>query len=201
MPRRTRLALIAQQPTEGDERLVSDVFPAPPPVAPNSQLADDVLTILRRETDRALSLAGQASSIASTALDTAHRAAADTTAVAGTAETLQRRTDAIETETRQIGERAMAVIAEHAQQQVAGRAVALATVAQQVLAILIQSLVYFVDRAPVLLALGAAVWLWSQVLADPSELRLVGLGLFGLLVIGPAMWLSARRHGGPPHAG
>jgi len=39
------------------------------------------------------------------------------------------------------------------------------------------------------------VWLWQRVLDDPSVLRLIGLGLFGALVIAPALWLSIRRGG------
>ena len=89
----------------------------------------------------------------------------------------------------------MGAIAEHhaaAKQATA----AAATAMQHVVALLVQISAYALDRLPMLLTLGAAVWLWRQVLDDPTVLRLVGLGLFGALVIAPALWLTAYKRGG-----
>lgn len=196
MARRTRLSLVAQTPADdpaADNRRVNEAFPPPPPpVHPDSQLAADVMDLLRRDTERALAIAGQANSAAAAALDRANLAASDTGTLAAATETLARRTSAVE----QVGERAVAALTDQARgQQARAVSVALAAAAQQSVMLVIQCLAYLVDRAPVLIALASAVWLWSRVLDDPSALRLVGLGLFGLLVIGPALWLSTRRGG------
>jgi len=198
MARATRLRLLDERPAPGDDdqRHVTEAFPAPPPTppAPNSQLGDDVLAVLRRDTDRALGNSSHAVATATAALDTAQRADQVATASAGVSQTLVPRVDQMETATRELGERTFAALAQ--QQTALNTAKAtLAAAAQQIAALALHILAYLLDRAPALLALGAAVWLWQRVLDDPSVLRLIGLGLFGALVIAPALWLSIRRGG------
>jgi hypothetical protein len=198
MARATRLRIYSETPDEGDggDQRTVERFPAPPPpVPPNSQLGEDVLTLLRRDTQQALAQADHADATASSALYQAQTANGTLATLTTTTETLAARTDAVEANARDIGQRAMAAIEAVGQRQ-AGLAAGVATAAQQALALFIQILAFVLERAPALLALGAAVWLWAQVLEDPSILRLIGLGMFGLLVMAPVLWLSARKGGG-----
>jgi hypothetical protein len=197
MARATRLRIYeTDTPAEpGGEQPTREAFPAPPPpIDPRSQHADDVLSLLRRETDHAISIATQANSVAAAAHESATRAVASTTELANHATALAARQTAVEARTQEVGRQAVEAIAQHhAAARQAGAAVA--TAAQQIAALLVQILAYALDRLPMLLTLAAAVWLWRQVLDDPSVLRLVGLALFGALVIAPALWLTAYKRG------
>jgi len=196
MARATRLRIYDAPPSEGEDERTVERFPTPPPaVPPNSQLGDDVLALLRRDTEQALAQADHADATASNALYQAQTASVSVENLTTTTATLAARTDAVEANAREIGHQAMAAIEASAQRR-AGIAAGAATAAQQFLTVLIQLLAFVVERAPALLALGAAVWLWSEVLADPSVLRLIGLGMFGVLVMGPVLWLSVYRKGG-----
>lgn len=197
MARATRLRIYGDAgPAEedGDERTVERFPVAPPPVAPNSQLAEDVLALLKRDTRQAMAQADHADATANNALYTAQTANATVASLTTTTETLAARTDAVEANAREIGTQALAAV-EAMQQQRAGIAAGAATAAQQIVAVLAQILVFLLDRALPLLSLGAAVWLWQRVLDDPNVLRLVGLGMFGVLVMGPLLWLSTRGKG------
>jgi hypothetical protein len=197
MARATRLRIYETEAAEeGDQRPTAEAFPAPPPpVAPNSQHADDVLALLRRETDHAIAVASQASTTATAAYEAAGRAISTTTELANGAAALAERTSQVEAQSKEVGRQAVQAIAEH---HAAARqaSAAVATAAQQIAGLLVQILAYVLDRLPMLLTLCAAVWLWRQVLDDPSVLRLVGLGLFGALVIAPALWLTYKRGSG-----
>jgi hypothetical protein len=197
MARATRLRIYGEAPGEdgGNERTIERFPVPPPPVAPNSQLAEDVLRLLRADTQTALRQADHADATASTALYQAQTVTATVAELASTAETLKARTDQVEASAREIGTAAMKAV-ETATTRQAGIAAGVATAAQQTLALFVQILAFVLERAPGLLALGAAVWLWAQVLADPTVLRLIGLGMFGGLVMGPVLWLSARGKGG-----
>lgn len=197
MARATRLRIYSDGPAEdgGDERVV-ERFPAPPPpVAPNSELATDVLALLRRDTQQAMLQADHADATANTALYQAQTAATTVASLSSTTETLAARTDQVEANAREIGTQAMAAIEAATKQR--GAAIASGvTMAHQFLVLLLQVIGYLLDRAPALLALGAAVWLWHSVLDDPTVLRLIALGMFGVLVMGPVLWLSTRAKGG-----
>jgi hypothetical protein len=200
MARATRLRVLANRPAEpGDDQLTVEAFPAPPPhVQPGSQRGEDVLALLRADTDRALTIAGQANTAANAALDHAARASSDTAALAGAAETLAQRQTAVEVATRTIGNQTVAAIDDmtKAQRASAGQAGAvMMTAAERIVATLAQLIAYILARLPMLLALGSAVWLWQQVLASPTPMQLIGLGLFGALVIGPVLWLTTRNGG------
>jgi len=198
MARATRLRIYDGGPSDDDDGQTptSERFPAPPPpVPPNSQLAEDVLALLRQDTRQALAQADHADATASTALLSAQHANGAVADLTTTTESLAARTDAVEANAREIGTQAMAAIEAAGRQRQTAIAAA-ATATQQIIAILLQTLAFVLERAPALLALAAAVWLWSEVLADPSVLRLIGLGMFGALVMGPVLWLSAYRKGG-----
>jgi hypothetical protein len=198
MARATRLRIYSETPDEGDggDQRTVERFPAPPPpVPPNSQLGEDVLTLLRRDTQQAIAQADHADATASNALLHAQQASSTVATLTNATETLAARTSQVEASTQEIAQRAMAAI-EAVSQRRAGLAAGAATAAQQALALFIQILAFVLERTPALLALAAAVWLWAQVLEDPSILRLVGLGMFGLLVMAPVLWLSARKGGG-----
>lgn len=47
------------------------------------------------------------------------------------------------------------------------------------------------DRLPALIALGSAFALWANT-PEPTAMQLAKLGLYGLCVIGPAVWLAAK---------
>jgi hypothetical protein len=201
MARATRLRIYSQEGGETeDDAQVAERFPAaPPPVQPNSQLAEDVLRLLRTDTQTAMRQADHADATASTALYQAQQANTTVAEIASTAEQLKARTSQVEANAREIGEQAMAAIEAATKSQTTARQAATtyaATVAHQIVVLLLHVVSYLLDRAPPLLALGAAVWLWQQVLEDPNILRLIALGMFGVLVMGPVLWLSTRGKGG-----
>lgn len=197
----TRLRILDQRPAEDgddDDRPVTQAFPvvSAPAVAPNSPLAEDVLAILRRGVDRAEQAANHAQAVASAAIETAAKNDATLSILGERTATIDARTAAVEEKAQVIGERAMAAIAESGKSGMAARQAAAAVTAGALkisVQMVCQLLAYALDRLPMLLALAAAVWLWARVLDDPTVLRLIGLGLFGALVIAPALWLSARR--------
>lgn len=196
MARATRLRIYSPDEPESDDARVEDRFPAPPPaVAPNSQLAEDVLRLLRADTQTALRQADHADATASNALYQAQTATTTVANLTATTESLAARTEAVEASAREIGTQALAAVEAVQKQRGAGIAAGV-SMAHQFLVLLLQIIGYLLDRAPALLALGAAVWLWHSVLDDPSVLRLIALGMFGLLVMGPVLWLSWRGKGG-----
>src|SRR5215831_16281502 len=104
MARATRLRIYGDPPEDGgDERTVERFPTLPPPVAPNSQLGDDVLALLRRDTQQALVQADHADATASTALYQAQTANGAVATLTTTTETLAARTDAVEANAREIG--------------------------------------------------------------------------------------------------
>jgi hypothetical protein len=200
MARATRLRIYSEGAEEGDDASVAERFPvAPPPVQPNSQLAEDVLRLLRADTQTAMRQADHADATASTALYQAQQANTTVAEIATAAEQLKARTDQVEASAREIGTAAMKAVETATAQQAHARqaaATVFATVLQHMLVLLAHLVTFLLERSLALLALGATVWLWHSVLEDPTVMRLIALGLGGLLVIAPALWLSARGKGG-----
>lgn len=60
-------------------------------------------------------------------------------------------------------------------------------------ALLFEKLAAAARWVPLLGALGSAFLLWRTALAAPSVEQLIGLGLYGALVMGPIAWLTARE--------
>lgn len=194
MPRPTRLKLLSTRAVPGDmagqedDRSVGEAFPARQAEAsPDSQLGADILEILNKSHARMTGEVQQATSIASAAVEASNAALSSVTA-------LSDRAKAIEAKTEETGN-AIVTLAGMTEKAVARQAIAAASVG--ILNRLGERFAalgtFLADRAPAFIGLGSAVWLWGKVLADPQPLQLVALGLFGALVIGPAIWLSSRK--------
>lgn len=190
MPRKTSLPaalrVVGEREIDEDSRTVAEAFPATPAtLAPADPLGSDILEILRKSHDRVAGEAHQATAVAGAALE---RADAALQRVGSSEQAIAEKAAAAERGMAAVAQRALTEIksATDKRQFAAGmfraaseRLAGLATFA--------------IERAPALLALGAGVWLWHGVLADPQPLQLVGLALFGGVVIAPAIWLSSRR--------
>jgi hypothetical protein len=180
-----------QEPEAPDERTVIEAFPrnVTSDAPGRDPLGEDILRILQRSHDRVSAEAGQATAVASAAMNRVDEVASGLPALT------QRLADA-EAKTQRVGETVIAALNETSGAKVAARqAVAAASlgVIQRLGDSLTSLASYAIDRAPAFLSLGAAVWLWGNVLADPKPLQLVGLGLFGAVVVAPAVWLSSRK--------
>lgn len=44
-----------------------------------------------------------------------------------------------------------------------------------------------------LIATGGGLWLWASSLGAPSQTQLIGLGLYGVLVEIPILWMTLKR--------
>lgn len=196
MARPTRLRVLGTREVpadvagEPDGRSVIEAFPQPP-VAPaqGSPAAEDIMELLKKSHERMSGEVRQATAIAATAIEQANTATAGISA-------LSDRATAIEKQTTHVGETVMAALSDHTNAKTAARqAVAAASlgVIQRLGERFAALATFAIDRAPAFLSLGAAVWLWSNVLPDPKILQLVALGLFGAVVVAPAIWLSSRK--------
>lgn len=192
MARKTQLRLLSERPApEGDqdERRVIDAFPAPPPPV-NDQLSADVLEILRKHNERVEGELRQTTALATAAIERVDGVVGRVEATEGVVQAIAAKTDQVEKGAQAAGQAILSQVSElvsadrmHARRQIA---------AASILAGL-QSLGSRLAVAPALLALVAAVWLWSQILADPKPLQLIALALFGAVVVAPAIWLGRCR--------
>lgn len=194
MPRKTSLPaalrVVSEREVDEDPRLVSEAFPAA--VAPESMLGNDILELLKKSHDRIAGEVHQATAVATEAIQRADAATARVGEIVDQSASLKADVQATgATILRQINDAAdKAATAK----QATAAAVAISAGALRVLGERLAALATFaIDRAPALLALGAGVWLWHGAMADPKPMQLVGLGLFGAVVIAPAIWLSSRR--------
>lgn len=197
MPRKTTLRLLSERPApeigDPDDRSVIEAFPSAPPPAPHDEgIAADILEILRKSHDRMESQVGQATAAASAAVERV-------TATEGVVQAIAAKTEQIEKTSIASGQAVLNQVsqllstdrAQSRQMAAAGIAAGLGMLGTK----LAQALVFLVERAPALLALAAAVWLFDGVLADPRPLQLVTLGLFGAVVVAPAIWLGKFGRG------
>jgi hypothetical protein len=171
--------LLAERPAQIPENNdpaepVVTAFPRPDaPVDPQTE--DDVLRILRREREQLGEQIATASDLATQAVHATHG--------------FEERIGAVETRTQEIGAAAMT-----AMREVAGANRVAARERVQLGVALMQRLAaYAIDRAAALLSLGGAFLLFQNIMPDPKQAQLWALALYGVTVIGPAVWLSARR--------
>lgn len=202
MPRKTSLKLLSERPAvnpgDVDERSVIEAFPSPPARIPeNDLLAADVLEILKKSHDR---IEGKANLAAATADEAILRV----DNVASRIVDDGRRLDEVTAKVVAVEERAASdrqvVLNEvtgllNADRVQAKRiaAAGLTAALDSIAARLVAALVFVIERAPVMLSLLAAIWLWNRILPDPKPLQLVALGLFGAVVIAPSIWLGKFR--------
>lgn len=187
MPRKTTLRLLAERPApeigDSDDRTVIEAFPsAPPPATTDEGIAADILDILRKSHDRMEGEVRQATAVASAAVERAAATEGLVQAMAAKTEQIAKDSDAGKATLSQVSQ----LLSEDRVQSRQMAAAGLAALGEK----LARSLVFLVERAPAMLTLAAAVWLFNGILADPKPLQLVTLGLFGGVVVAPAIWLG-----------
>ena len=196
MPRKTSLRLLSERvvPDDGEdgERSVIEAFPSAPAVA-DPVLADDILDILRKSHEKFEVEARQATAVATAAVERVDSALTRIEATEGLVKATAAKTEQIEqgvaTATQSVVGQVSALLeADRKESKVKAANIALGLDALGER--LSQVLIFLIGRLPALLALAAAIWLWHGVLDDPKPLQLVALGLFGAVVIAPAMWLG-----------
>ncbi len=185
MARPTRLKLLGERPValpdgDPDTRTVAEAFTnggAPPPVT-DAVLAEDILALLRQSNERMQGAVSQVTAVANHAVERAEGAEKMAHEVAD-------RQTAVATVARVAAQKADAAI--DVRRQLAG------VTARQLSATLASLVTFLVDRAPAIMALIGGWLLWQDTLVDPSPMKLIGLALYGVCVVGPAAWLSYMR--------
>jgi hypothetical protein len=203
MPRKTSLRLLDERPApeigDPDDRSVVEVFPGPPPPVADDGLAADILEILRKSHDRIEGEVRQVSAVAAAAVERVDGAVGRIEAAEGVVQAIAAKTAEIEKSAAASGQAVLSQVsqllstdrAQSRQMAAAGIVAGLGSLGEK----LARSLVFAIDRLPALLALAAAVWLFNGILADPKPLQLVTLGLFGAVVVAPAIWLGKFGRG------
>lgn len=192
MARPTSLRVLGERAVPAEEdpdlRPVAAAFPrngAADPYAPHPELNEEdraILAVIRQSQDRLRGEIASATAVASEALNRAD-------AAGQLASGFEERAAAVEGRVEAVGHAAMSALAEHAGavQQAKDRGIAAAT------SLLHRFSSFAFDRLPALFAIGSAFWLWESILQKPETMQLAALGLYGLCVIGPAVWLSVRN--------
>jgi hypothetical protein len=204
MPRKTQLRLLSERAApeigDADDRSVIEAFPsAPPPATTDDGLAADILEILRKSHDRIEGEVRQATAVATAAVERAEGMAGRIEAAEGVVQAIAAKTEQIEKSAAASGQAVLTQVSQllstdrvqSRQMAAAGIVAGLGSLGER----LSKSLIFLVERAPALLALAAAIWLFNGILADPKPLQLVTLGLFGAVVVAPAIWLGRFGRG------
>jgi hypothetical protein len=199
MPRKTQLRLLSERPApetgDLDERAVIDVFSsAPPPAAADDALANDILEILRKSHDRIEGEVRQAHAASAAALERVEGVVGRIEAAEGVVQAVAAKTAQVEQTAAASGQEILSQVSrlltadrtQSRQMAAASMVTGLAAFGER----LGRALAFAVERAPALLALAAAIWLFARILPDPKPLQLITLGLFGAVVIAPAIWLG-----------
>lgn len=207
MPRKTQLRLLGEREVAGDpdERNVIDAFPAPPPPAnAESALASDILEILRKSHDRIEGEVRQTQALASAAIERVDSVVGRVEAAEGVVQAAAAKVGDANRKVEAAGQAVLSQVSQllttdrvqARQMAAAGVAAGLGSLGEK----LGRALEFAIERAPALISLVAAIWLWDRILPDPKPLQLVALGLFGAVVIAPAIWLGkCRRSDATPH--
>jgi len=191
MPRPVKLRLLSERLPEDmrekDERSVAEAFALPPPApSEGSQEASDVLEILRKAHGKADEAVRTAGTAVAHSLEAKNHAVQALTATAQDHErvaALDTRVAAIDQGvSRELSE--LRGIAESAVRQTSGLHVA-------ALVVLLRR--FAIDRLPAMLAIAMNFVLYLKILDAPSPWQIASVGLFGVLVAAPAVWLSARK--------
>lgn len=198
MPRKTELKLLSERPVpergESDDRRVIEAFPAPPPAPVDNTLAEDVLEILRKSHERIASEVQQVRATAGVAVERADAATNRIATIEAVVQASAEKTAEVEKNVATAGQAMLSQVSQlmtqdrsqARQMAAAGLAAGLGALGER----LARALIFAIERLPALLALAAAIWLWNRILPDPQPLQLVALGLFGAVVIAPAIWLG-----------
>ena len=190
MARPTSLKVLSERPvlSEDTERQIADdrptvtAFPTreAPPAPDNSAEVNAILDILRGSHERMTGEVRQATAVAASALERSD-------AIVAVVDDLRTRTENSE----RVAEAVVATTGEQLRRNAEAMGTLAADRSTKAAAALKSLSTFAFDRLPALIALGSAFALWANT-PEPTAMQLAKLGLYGLCVIGPAVWLAAK---------
>jgi len=190
MARPTSLKVLNERPVlpeEVEERLRDQrptvtAFPTreAPPAPNNSAEIDAILDVLRQSHERIGGELRQATAVAASALERSD-------AIVAVVDDLRTRTENSE----RVAEAVVATTGEQLRRNAEAMGTLAADRSTKAAAALKSLSTFAFDRLPALIALGSAFALWANT-PEPTAMQLAKLGLYGLCVIGPAVWLAAK---------